>query len=1170
MYYRLPPRQPVEGIKQVGMFNRLVGIILIINLGFSPFQGGGVVKTNLSESGRPELFLRESSRTGLIIEFNNRYPESTLLALTGSRQAEDSPVPDGYFFEHNHGMPQMLVYSTLVGVPPGVRLNLELISVDSTSLEGRFDIPASPAYTSWDGDGSQPEFFAEIDPATYGRNAYYPSESGILGQEAWLRDQRIIRLHFYPYQYNPQTGRLIWNQRILARLSFTSPDGKDLESEISTGSEIIAPPDHLFDEVLKASLLNYEVAKAWRGFPADQVHQPQPFDELQGHLSSAHIIKIQVDRDGLYSLTYSDLIESGMPSDLDPRYLRLTSQGMEVPIILSTQEDGKLNPGDALYFYGTQFYGDRLAELYQDESQYWVVYAQHQPDGTRIPWRPSFNATVLEQYTNYNTYWLEISEEPGLRVQYVDGNPNRDGFAVAEVDWLVQRAEDDLLRWEFHFTGEDSWFWDGISDANPRSYTTTIPYLAAESFTATVRAEVVSYNFNDKASPDHHAKFNLNDRLEPLQEAYWDGRSRYRMEAQVPHTDLIEGVNRFYFQAYKDAASPIQFYFDWFEIEYLRPFQALEDSFRFNADHDGAWNYTIQGFSENQVFIFDVSNPFDPVRIINAHIEAEAGNYSAAFSVDHLQDAEYFVFTEAQVRKPPYIESYQPTIVPSQGGADYVLITHPDFIEAVQPLAEFRQSQGMRVKTLNLFDIYDEFNYGVPHPIAIKNLLAYTFLNWEPPAPSFVVLIGDGHWNFLNRNPERYGTNLLYMPPNLGWVDPWQGEVDSSSLLAAVVGADPLPDLMIGRIPVNSAEDFSNVFEKIIAYENADPQGWQTRLTFVADDPDQAGNFQAQSEAIILKYIPDELSVERIYLKEFKDAEACGSSPFPGGPACLPVNQAITETLSNTGSLFLNYMGHGAVQSWAKERILFYYEEKQAVPNDYDINDIASMMNGDRLPIVLSMTCLDGFWFHPTVQPSLAELFLLTPERGAVAAFSSTGLGVARGHDYLQQGFYSAIYEHNVWDLGKAILAAKTNLYGSGLYLDLMNTYTLFGDPALHIASPYRTSISSDRIIKSADPGDTLIYTFSVENSGILDDTFSLSYSTSDWMVTGPEFIGSLSPGQTAQVQVSVSVPVDAANGDIYRHEITVASQKDPLRRALVSLETQVQLKNIFIPLIQR
>ena len=80
-----------------------------------------------------------------------------------------------------------------------------------------------------------------------------------------------------------------------------------------------------------------------------------------------------------------------------------------------------------------------------------------------------------------------------------------------------------------------------------------------------------------------------------------------------------------------------------------------------------------------------------------------------------------------------------------------------------------------------------------------------------------------------------YDNPTNFMPPNLAWVDPWQGEVDSANQLAMLVGNDPLPDVHIARIPVNTTAELSAVIAKIKAYEQTSAQAWQKHWLFVAD-----------------------------------------------------------------------------------------------------------------------------------------------------------------------------------------------------------------------------------------------------------------------------------------------------------------------------------------------
>jgi hypothetical protein len=69
------------------------------------------------------------------------------------------------------------------------------------------------------------------------------------------------------------------------------------------------------------------------------------------------------------------------------------------------------------------------------------------------------------------------------------------------------------------------------------------------------------------------------------------------------------------------------------------------------------------------------------------------------------------------------------------------------------------------------------------------------------------------------------------------------------------------------------------------------------------------------------------------------------------------------------------YFGHGSLNQWGKDRI-------------FTAMDVPSLANGNRLPIVVNMTCLTGLFTHPKVT-SLTETLLWLPEGGAVAPRAS-------------------------------------------------------------------------------------------------------------------------------------------------------------------------------------
>lgn len=132
------------------------------------------------------------------------------------------------------------------------------------------------------------------------------------------------------------------------------------------------------------------------------------------------------------------------------------------------------------------------------------------------------------------------------------------------------------------------------------------------------------------------------------------------------------------------------------------------------------------------------------------------------------------------------------------------------------------------------------------------------------------------------------------------------------------------------------------------------------------------------------------------------------------------------------------YTGHASILQWAVERFLV-------------VEDIPAFKNGTRLPVVLEMTCFTGSFHVPGFQ-TIDESLLRQPGGGAVAAWGSTGLGLMTGHRWLAQGFIAQLYGSSQATIGEAALAGKLMLSREGLfYEDLIDTFTLLGDPALQI-----------------------------------------------------------------------------------------------------------------------
>jgi hypothetical protein len=127
------------------------------------------------------------------------------------------------------------------------------------------------------------------------------------------------------------------------------------------------------------------------------------------------------------------------------------------------------------------------------------------------------------------------------------------------------------------------------------------------------------------------------------------------------------------------------------------------------------------------------------------------------------------------------------------------------------------------------------------------------------------------------------------------------------------------------------------------------------------------------------------------------------------------------------GPLLVDYIGHGFQGGWR---------------GSLDVAAAARLGNGNRPPVFVSMTCLNGF-FHDVHAPSLAEALLLSPG-GATAVWASSGLTEFAAQHPMNQAFIEAVLGAGL-ALGDAAIAAKAATADK----DVRRTWILFGDPTV-------------------------------------------------------------------------------------------------------------------------
>jgi hypothetical protein len=347
--------------------------------------------------------------------------------------------------------------------------------------------------------------------------------------------------------------------------------------------------------------------------------------------------------------------------------------------------------------------------------------------------------------------------------------------------------------------------------------------------------------------------------------------------------------------------------------------------------------------------------------------------------------------------------------------ADYLLIAPRAFLTAAEPLLDRRRDQGLQARAVSFEEISDEFGHGQPTAEAIKSFLGYAFHSWTRPSPRYVLLLGDSSYD-----PRNFTGVSLPSPLPALWARTAYLWTASDPLLAAVNGEDPLPDLAIGRLPATTVEEARRLVDKLVAWEDSG-QGLNGAAALVADNPDLAGDFEADVRDIASSYLAAR-NPELLLLSEL-------------GPEARP---RILDAL-NSGLGFLNYVGHGGAAVWASENV-------------WNSWDVPSLEAQSQQPLLVTMNCLNGYFVAPSYD-SLAESLLKADGRGAIAAFSPSGLSLdGPAHQY-HRALMAELTGGRHARLGDALLAAQKAFAETGLMPELLSIYHLFGDPATPLAS---------------------------------------------------------------------------------------------------------------------
>ena len=850
-----------------------------------------------------------------------------------------------------------------------------------------------------------------------------------------FRDMYIQKLRINPLRYDESAQRLTVLEEALITVRIVG-DTEVRRSFHAKGR---------MDELYRNMIINFDEASAW------QIPRPARRLAKTNMLELKKYYTFDITENGVYKITAAAVRgisgNDGMPLDR----IRLYNNGghqlsfatnqklynapysQEMPIyMVDVDNDGFFNNADYFLFFGRGVNG-----WFYESGRADFAYQMH-------------------TYDTKNRYVLEVDGSGGKRMTPEDipdlSNPQT-------VDYGTFRFHYEKDQYNLLSSGPDWYGYRFFGTANNFSFDFELPAreITGKDPTVKVRLKGATAIRYQQPSSTYYFNMSINNAV-ILDNLRFSGASRVDATRQLPLASLNNGANSVSFQ-YQGSDEAAIAHLDDISIIYqarLTPLNNLLDFF--STMENSARRYRVSGLTDASDWqIWNISDAANP-RIYAENVSPQ----SSALYVDveaNKAPREWIVFSLSKTDIPEVndFSSYTPeqNLLSASNQADYVIVTRRELRDKGEEFAALRPH--LKSMVVSVEDIEFFFNSGVQDPTAIRNFFRYAWYNWQPPGISYVLLLGDGHYDYRNINIttpsvvpvfEIYNTNEL----DSREVDLYFTDLESNDNSESK--RNIRPDIAIGRIPIANARDADVMLDKIKTYEaNPIKEGWQAQATLVADDTTvSAGKtepwlHQPQTEKMIRETSIKNFNLKKIYLTAYK--------PVPGGRGILKprAQQDIIDQINN-GTLIINYVGHGSPTTWAHETVF-----------NFD-RDYASINNPGKYTFLVAATCDFGMFDNPNLV-SFTEGLIWKKEAGIIASLVATRLVYSQQNAKFNRYFYKKLFPDGKpsIELGAAFLQALHVESGSNVN---DQKYHILGDPTMTLIDPRErievTSVKPDTL----------------------------------------------------------------------------------------------------------
>ncbi|MBQ3676610.1 MAG: hypothetical protein II926_04505 [Bacteroidales bacterium] len=763
--------------------------------------------------------------------------------------------------------------------------------------------------------------------------------------------------------------------------------------------------------------------------------------------------KIPVTSEGVYRVTYADLIANGISvGDFDHRNLQIIHDGKVLPLFVSAQADGIFRATDYFEFYAesgntgwldAQVYSSGVPfnpqySLYNDTAAYFLTFAntltsprydtarsmnfsQYTPQPyclrkVRSNYTSTFNATNSSSYILPSEGWTDAFFDMGesvskgvITTNYAEVGVASEisfglgGFSQTEHDVIVTLSADESFRWDTNYYDYDA-IHKTIRTTKPLTAVTTLKFQSLA---------------DDKAADKNTVSY-----VQILYPATFNCNNQPRFMFELPEIAQGDSI-LLQFENFNAGSSVPILYCPEIQKRIL------------TSEQDGKFVALVPNCHKQLHCVLISQQVFS--KIIG--IQSVASKNSS--------ESKFYDFS-----------------LPEHQG-DYIIITNKKLWNQASLYKQYRQSTGQTVVLVDIDELYDQFAYGIrSHPYAISSFIAYALRNWSI-LPEHVFLIGKGfHVSDFRNNSSLYGRLML----------PTMGNPASDLLFTMSTRATSIrTNIAIGRLSAETPKEVEIYCQKVIDFESQEPSPWMKNVIHFG------GGTTAIEQTTFRRYLTQYAQSLR---GEYFGADVHSFYKQSSDIYETTEPEAIRKYV-NEGTALITFFGHASGSGF-----------------DQNIDHPSIFDNQGRYPLILANSCYSGDIFADN-DYNVSKIWTFAENRGSIGFLANVGTGVPNYLNVFSSAFVRNIaYSNYGKSIGSSVAKTMNDLSNKMfVYPELYDgivDFTLQGDPIVKLHSFEKPDLTVDETSVFFTPSllttdmETMTVNFVVRNNG---RAFNSAYS---------------------------------------------------------------------------